>query len=239
MSDITEILDSNYKPLQSIVVYGTAGVGRNPKYYLETHPVNDQGEVLAGKPLQQEDLNAIVDVFFDDRKEQFNVKGLLPENVLSFEVKPGGKYKMIWYRPAEIRVLHHAAQLKLATAKCWVPATLYVAEGRDLDVYALKTDDRPTEKTKLCIAPYFNVSPSGDVCLGSAKVKVPAQKTYTNLMKYWEDLFWLSEFTHSNGATVKSGDVAAIWNKLIASKTKIKWNAAELKETKKTLNNLL
>mgnify|MGYP001810666901 FL=1 len=102
---------------------------------------------------------------------------------------------------------------------------IYVSDGYDLYVYALASDERPSEKSKLYKAPFFNVNDSSDVCLGNAKVKKPAELTYSNLMKYWEDLFWLSEFSHVNGTEkVKSKDLAAVWKRLLSKRPKTKWS---------------
>jgi PRTRC genetic system protein B len=217
----TTLLLSTYKPQLALMVY-KADI---EEYYLESHNVNEQGQIMEGKPLLQETLQSIVDVFFDERKNMVNVKGLLPSNLLFFDVLPGGNYKMIWHRPAEIRVMHFAQQLKLPTNKTWVPAMIYKVDRRQLSVYALRSNNRPTEKTKMFRAPFHNVGEQGSVCLGNAKVKKPAVNTYTALQQYWEDLFWLSEFTHFNGSDkpVKT-DLNKVWKRLLVSKTKLKWS---------------
>lgn len=238
MNELTETLTVSLKPVLAVTVYKSDD---RKEYYLESHDINDNGHFGAGKPLQQETLQGIVDVFFDDRKNMSAITGLIPVNLLDYKVRPGGNYKMVWYNPAQVRVIHHAAPLKLTTAKCWVPALLYIVENRELTVYALNTDKRPEEKTVLYMAPFFNVSDDGDVCLGNAKVQKPKEKTFASIIKYWEDLFWLSEFSHVNGSNkVKSNDLHGIWKKLLASKTKLKWaDTGELLKLKKTLAQIL
>lgn len=222
---LTETLLCEFKPVLLISVYKT----EDRRYYLESHDMNDKGEVLAGKPLQQETIQEIVDVFFDERKANSDIKGLVPDNLLSYKSFKGGNYKLVWYRPAEIRVIHHAPTLKLPTNKAWVPAIVYHVERDSLSVYALPNDNRPKENNRLYKAPFFNVNDDGDVCLGNARVQKPKEKTYDNIMKYWEDMFWLSEFSHVNGSEkVKSKDLNSVWKRLLTSKTKIKW--ADIKE---------
>lgn len=235
MNSRTNTLMSTYKPELSITVY------KNERdYYLESHTINDKGQVMEGKPLLQETLQGIVDVFFDERKNTARITGMIPENLLSFTYMPGGNYQMVWYRPAEIRVLHFSSGLRIGTDKAWVPAMVYVAQARTLSVYALKANTRPKETTKLCYAPFFNVGDGGSVCLGNANIKKPKDKTYQNLMQYWEDLFWLSEFTHVNGEDAVKTDINKVWKKLLASKTKLKWSDIdELIPTKETLKNIL
>lgn len=193
-------------------------------YYLESHSINEQGSIMEGKPLLQETIQEIVDVFFDERKNMATISGMIPDNLLCFSLLPGGNYKMVWYRPAELRVMHFVKELKLPTAKSWVPAIVYVADRNKLSVFALKSNARPKENAKLCKAPFFNVSDTGSVCLGNAHVKKPKDRTYISLMRYWEDLFWLSQFTHLNDSNKTKSDMHSIWKKLLASKTKLKWS---------------
>lgn len=238
-NDRTSALMSTYRPKLAVIVYQAKA--DNNDYYLESHTINEDGKLMEGKPLLQETLQGMVDVFFDERQNKANIKGLVPDNLLSFDLLPGGNYKMVWYRPAEIRVMHFAKQLKLPTAKTWVPATLYVVDRKDFRVFALKSNTRPTEKTKIYRAPYHNVSDGGNVCLGNANVKKPVEKTYVNYIKYWEDLFWLSEFSHLNGGRAVKSNLDKVWKSLLTSKTKKKWSdideLIEMKST--TLKRLL
>lgn len=238
MNHRTNLLTSSYSPQLSIVVYKSESEN---EFFLESHSINEQGQILEGKPLLQETLQGIVDVFFDERKNTSAIQGIIPDNLLSYTLLPGGNYRMVWFRPAEIRVIHFAKELKLDTNRCWVPAIVYLAERDDLSVYALKANTRPTENTKLFTAPFHNVADDGDVCLGNSIVKKPAVKTYLSLMKYWEDLFWLSEFTHLNGSNKTKSDMGKVWKRLLASKTKIKWSDTKelLPYEKNTLQSIL
>ncbi|MGN6435973.1 MAG: hypothetical protein ACTHMM_05540 [Agriterribacter sp.] len=232
----TELIMSEYKPIVALMVYKS----NDNSYYLESHDVTTGGQILAGKPLLQETIQGMVDTFFDENKNRQNIGGLMPENLLFFKHLPGGNYKMVWYQPAGEQVLHFAPALKLKTGKAWVPAMIYVADSGDLDVYALKSNSRPKSDTKLFIAPFHNTGDDGAVCLGSAKVEKPKQLTYLNLMKYWESLFWLSEFTHLNGTNKTKSDMGKVWANLLKNNS-VKWSDInELRAYEKlTLKNLL
>ena len=236
MNERTTSLSAQYKPAMAITVYK----GGDRKFYLESHTINEAGQVMEGKPLLQETIQEMVDVFFDERKNTVAIGGLIPDNLLSFNHMPGGNYMMAWYRPAEIRVMHFAPQLKLPTTKTWVPGTIYMVDRKSLSVFSFKGAGRPKESTKIFKAPYYNVG-DGAVCLGNATVKKPTDKTYTSLMKYWEDLFWLSEFTHLNGDNKTKSDMGEVWKRLLTSKTKLKWSDIDelLPDGKKTLKSLL
>ena len=237
MNDLTDIIGSQFTPKLCLMVYECKR-GHESEYYMESHEVNEQGAIMAGRPLMQETIDGLIDTFFDERKNSVTITGVLPENLLSFQSLPGGKYKMVWYRPAEERVLLHKPQLKLPSAvKAWVPATLYSTDGRHLEVMALGSNARPTAATRLYRPPYFNVNDSGDVCLGTANRNKP-ERTYAGIMEYWEDLFWKSEATHENGGKkVKEGSLAEAWKKKI--KTGEKWKQAELVSSKQTLKHYL
>ncbi len=234
----TDLLARNYRPELAVVVYKNS---MSDDFYLESHTINKDGQLMAGKPLLQDTIQSVVDVFFDEKKNMASVKGLIPDNLLSFSLLPGGNYKMAWYRPAEIRVMHFAPALKLKTAKVWVPATLYIADRKQLRVHALKANTRPKESAAIFRAPYHNVGSEGAVCLGNANVKKPKDMTYESLMKYWEDLFWLSEFTHFNGEKNVKTDRNKVWSKLINSRTKLKWSDIDelVRHKTHTLKSLL
>lgn len=233
-----EILNQQYKPELAIVVYSKD----QSEYYLESHSINEQGHIMEGKPLLQDTLNGIVDVFFNEAKDQSRVFGLIPDNVLYFETQPGGKYKLIWYRPAEIQNVIFARQLKIKSGRAWIPPMIYKVADGELFIWALKDKHRPTEATRLFKAPFHNTDDDGNVCLGSASIKKPAIATFTNVIKYWEDLFWKSEFSHGNGMEeATKSDLSEVWRKMIASKENLKWSDIDELESygKKTFKSIL
>lgn len=243
MNTLTTALRTTYKPTIAIVVHTTDDkMDHHRKYYLESHHINEEGKILEGKPLQQETINDIVELFYADRKERSQLGGCVPENILSYSPVSGGKYRLVWYRPAEVRYIHFAKQLKIASGKAWVPPIIYSVYGSELWVYALKKSTRPEGFSKPYRAPFHNVADNGKVCLGTAKVKKPDSPTFENAMKYWEDLFWLSEFSHLNGASNPTkSDLDKVWKKLIAKNPKKKWSDIdELKPMKnKNLENII
>lgn len=209
--------------------------------YLESHAVDEKGRILEGKPLRQETIEGMVSVFFDEQLNNVSITGMLPGNLLHFQLKPGGNYRMIWFRPAEVRHIYFSDGLHIPSGKAWVPPILYRTDGKCLEVFALPDDLRPSEVTRLLLAPFHNVDIKGKVCLGSAKVKKPGAKTYGNLIQYWEDLFWLSEFSHLAGnANPTKTNLALLWKRLMKEK-KLAWTGLdELQEMKgMTLKKLL
>lgn len=224
MNARTNILKKNFNPSLAIMVYD----GGDNDYYLESHNIDENGQILEGKPLLQETIEGMVNVFFDDQRHRADVQGMFPPNLISFSLKRDGSYNMIWYNPAMVRVLHFAPSLKLPTEQVWVPATLYKVDNKSLYVYSIVGEERPTETTGIFKPPFHNISDDGRVCLGNAQVAKPKENNYENLMKYWEDLFWLSEFTHINGGNKTKSDMGELWKKMIDSKTEMKFPNEEL-----------
>lgn len=81
-------------------------------------------------------------------------------------------------------------------------------------VRALKENRRPGPDTKLCFAPYWNLSESGDVCLGS--MRAPGVSTVAAIQQ-WEQSFYESAFTHGNvGRIVRhAGGFEGLWRELV------------------------
>ncbi|MDF2189316.1 hypothetical protein [Paraflavitalea sp. CAU 1676] len=217
MNQLTETLMKTYRPSLAIVVY-TNGMDEWHDAYLESHAFNDKGQLLEGKPLKQETIQGLVDVFFDERQNRVQIGGIIPANMIHFDVRPGGYYDMTWFRPAEKRHLFFVDGLHIPSGEAMVPAMLYQVKRKGLYVYALTSDERPALTTELYNAPYHNVSSDGDVCLGSAKVKKPTTRTYQAEMEYWEAMFWKSEFTHlAHAQNPTRTNLNLIWKGLIGT----------------------
>lgn len=217
-----------FKPVVAIIAYEGDKEGKQ-EWYLESHPIIN-GQMLEGKPLQQHTLHGMLALMYDKRQAELKMEKFIPENLIFADLLHGGDYKLVWYRREEVRAMFFTDGKKDFSA--WVPPIVYVAERKKLSVFALKNNDRPTEETKLCSAPFFNVSGNGPVCLGSAKANKPLKLSYQNLMKYYEDLFWGSMFA---GAP-------ETWKKFIDDPN-LKWNDTELlKECNnhpRTINDLM
>jgi len=78
------------------------------------------------------------------------------------------------------------------------PPLVFKAAGSELWVRALESDERPTAKTKLKIAPYWNTNDAeGRVCIGT--MRTPDGDGVEGI-EAWERGFFQSEFTHPYGA---------------------------------------
>lgn len=211
MNQLNKFLLQSYKPTLALIVYqNDESEWSKDAFYLESHQINETGQLLAGQPLQMDTITGMVNALKADHEQETRVSGFMPANVLSFAPGTAGDYSLSWYRPAGKRMMYFIDNPHLKSGFASVPAMLYVARASQLNVYTLASNRRPGKSSKVYPAPYPNVSSDGRVCLGSAKVKQPKQKTFENLIGYWEEMFWGSKFTHLNNATVASG-LTKLW----------------------------
>lgn len=204
MNDITKVLSSQFRPQMTVVVYEC-----NSEYYLEVHEIVG-GVVGASKPIDQDSIQDLVEYFDKKEKRDSGLSGPVPSGVLFIEWNE--KKKVIaWTNPARSRPMFFTKELHIKNGVANQPSLLYVLRDTGLDIFAYQP-----KTGKLFQAPYHNVSSSGDVCLGSAKLVKPRDRKYASLINYYEDLFWKSEFSHLAGheSPIK-GNLNTYWKKHI------------------------
>jgi PRTRC genetic system protein B len=92
------------------------------------------------------------------------------------------------------------------------PLVWRVADG-ELKVRALLENKRPSSSTQLAVAPFWNLSESGQVCTGS--MRRPAGASVSSIPE-WEKGFYESAFTHANigRITRHAGGFERLWSSL-------------------------
>ena len=127
-----------------------------------------------------------------------------------------GAGKLLWYAPAKRREIFFSCQNKKLMAisgkEFPFPALLFLADKDTLSVFVLPSSRRPNQNTKLYEAPFWNVSKGGRICLPTG-----ARNSF-HTMEEWEEIFYRSAFSHSGGASFKSGTVEKIFPQLVKDK---------------------
>ena len=97
------------------------------------------------------------------------------------------------------------------------PLVWRVAHG-DLKIRALSENKRPEAQTTLAVAPFWNLSDDGSVCLGSMRCPESAS---VGSIEAWERGFYESAFTHANVGrlTRHEGGHDALWAELVGKRT--------------------
>lgn len=205
MGQINDLLTNSLKPKVAIIAYEDS----HHNYYLERRDIFN-GKMQAGVPLSEESISGIIDTMYEKQKD-VSIHGTIPANMLYADSRKGHE-KYVWYRGPEKRMMYFHEALDIPNGEMCVPGILYVVKGLSLAVYAFKG----VTPEKLYRAPFFNVD-STHVCLGSAKVTKPTDKTFENIILYWEKMFWGSEFVHLLGGNPVKGNLATLTKRCILS----------------------
>jgi len=137
---------------------------------------------------------------------------VLPEHVLA-----KGDRMIVWWTPACRRqMFYQDSELKAAELNGRIfpqPPLVWRVEGGDLKIRALIENKRPAAETKLAVAPFWNLSDDGRVCLGSMRHPDAAS---VKSISDWERGFYESAFTHANVGrlTRHEGGFQGLWSSL-------------------------
>ena len=226
--ELNDIVGQKLIPEDALLFYKNT---RGKCAYVEHRPISD-GVMGAGKPLTVNALKKIMDLVgrYADGVNQSHISGCIPENLLYASSGASGYY-LVWYRQPEERMMYFVEGLAIPNGVMKVPGLVYKTDGHGLSVYAYK-GSKP--KRILYSAPFFNTS--SYVCLGNGKIKKPKSLTYESVMKYWEDMFWLTEFAHILGSNPVKGNLATISKECIEKG--VPFPTSELKRVKIGLKDL-
>jgi PRTRC genetic system protein B len=130
---------------------------------------------------------------------------LMRAEVLPAEVLVRTPECTVWWVPAATRTMFFSANCdgKSLSGKSYPhpPLVFSLLGNQHLAVRALLVNERPGRNSQVAIAPYWNTSVDGGVCLGSMRTP---QNSDVNALDAWVDGFFKSEFTHSNATKLTS-----------------------------------
>jgi PRTRC genetic system protein B len=137
---------------------------------------------------------------------------VLPEHVIA-----KGNSMIVWWTPRCRRQMFYgnsegkAAELSGRTFP--QPPLVWRVDGGDLKIRALMHNKRPGAATKLAVAPFWNLSDDGRVCVGT--MRHPDTASVKSISE-WERGFYESAFTHANVGrlTRHAGGFEGLWSGL-------------------------
>jgi PRTRC genetic system protein B len=195
MNKLTKEITRSMHPVAALIAYCSETEYGRKEHYLELRNIGDNGMMGAGKPVSV--------AFIRSLTENFSVKstsvphGEIP-NVMRFADTRDEKY--IWHRPPCRKYMFFKKDLNIPNGIYCIPGLVWMVKRETLYLFAY-TAKRLTLKTQLYAAPFFNVnSSSGSVCLGNARLQKPEILNFLNFLTFWEDKFFLSEFSHLSGS---------------------------------------
>jgi PRTRC genetic system protein B len=194
MNKLTKEIIRSMHPIAALIAYSSEDRYNRDEYYLELRNIGDTGRMGAGKPVSQR--------FMQSLTERFAVKsssvphGEIPEGMRFADTR---EEKYIWHSPPCKKFMYFKKELNIPNGAYSIPGLVWMVWREQLYLFAYKSK-RLSSDNRLYSAPFFNVNPEcGNVCLGNAKLAKPETLSFENFIKYWEDKFFLSEFTHITG----------------------------------------
>jgi PRTRC genetic system protein B len=236
--DITENFGTLYHPKSALVFYESNALDK--EVYVEHFDMDKNGNPVNAHPLTEREAEALAKALTTEKDKQaafLKSGGILPTNILHIKSR-GEKSAVIWLTKSQKRPLYFIEGLGIPSGQAFVPAMVWQADKNGLRVFAVAGGRRPTEKTALYHAPFFNIYEDGRVCMGSVNVDIKQSSSIEQFTKAWEDYFFNSYFSHliRENSHVKDNCVS-LWNNLIT--TGRAFPNEVLKPNNKTLKNLL
>ena len=237
VTDITESFGTLYHPKSALVFYETKGTETD--VYVEHFDMDSSGNPINAHPLTVNEAKVLAKALQTDEEKNkafLKPKGILPTNIL--HINPSAeKGTVLWYTKTQQRQLYFVNSLGIPNGKAQVPPMLWFANKNNLVVFALATNRRPTEKTSLHYAPFFNIYEQGNVCMGTVSIDIKNSVSVEEFTRAWENYFFNSYFSHSLSANLTKTNIVSLWKDLI--NTDKPFPVEALKKSNKTLKNLL
>ena len=213
MAKFNDIITARLVPSDALIFYQPSVEGAGG--YVEHRRIKN-GKFGSASPLSVSTLGNLlqtIEMHSDKTKKMVMQYGRIPEGLLYVNCRVSN-YKMVWYHKPEKRMLLFTKGAGIPCGEMLVPGLVYCTDGQTLSIYAFK-GKKPS--SVLYRAPFYNVYRDGKVCLGDAQIQIPTDNSYKAWMKYWEDMFWKSEFAHTLDGDPISGDLKKLTCKCIKS----------------------
>lgn len=225
MMNVSEDFNTQYKPFKALLIYRSerdkdrneyaSNETENTLVYVESYDIGKQGNPINAHPLSKAEMVSLSVLFQSTQELQSNYlksKGLMPNKVLYLNPQTNGF--AVWYTPPQEVSLNFVQGLKIPNAKAKIPSMVWKATKDSLNVYAIKGKVKPTEKSPLYHAPFFNLYETGNVCMGTVNIEIGRFTSLEEFMSKWETYFFNSYFSHTIGNHHKSEDLVELWQSL-------------------------
>ena len=183
-----------YEPKAALVVF-TANGSASP--YIEYYDLDSSGSPVNPHPLSVREAQSLAKAL--DTREQsgkafLRPEGLLPTNVL--HIDPSANGSVVWYTRPQRQKLYFTESLGLESGEAALPALVWKADKKQLQIFALPGKSKPKITTPLYNAPFFNLYRKGNVCMGTVDVRIKAAATLEEFISAWQGYFFGSYFSH-------------------------------------------
>ena len=217
-NDITASFGTLYHPKSALVFYETKGATTD--VYVEHFDMDKNGNPINAHPLTVKEAKVLARALQTEKDKDnafLKSNGILPTNILYINPNTD-KGAVLWYTKAQRQQLYFVSGLDIPNGMAYVPPMIWYANKNSLSVFALASDRRPTEKTPLYFAPFFNSYEDGKVCMGSVNISIKNSASVEDFIKAWEVYFFNSYFSHLiNEHNPIKGNIVSLWKNLIGT----------------------
>jgi len=238
MENITKQFEEIYLPIKALVIYQSSS-RENEQVFVEAYDMNKQGKPVNAHPLSMAEVTKLAESLnngLELRNNYLQSSGLLPDNVIY--INPSQNGFAVWYTPEQEVSLLFKDTLGIPSGEAYVPALLWKARKEELEVYALKNKAKPSAKTPLFCAPFFNLHANHKVCMGTVDTGMENILSLEDFISKWEQCFWNSYFSHMiAGVSPVKGNIVQLWQTLVNSHEKFPLDV--LITANKTIKDLL
>jgi PRTRC genetic system protein B len=246
MTNATNDFNDKYIPYKALLIYNcerendsNINTDEANSVYVESYDIGLLGNPINAHPLSLKESIALAELLQSGAEMQYGYlksKGLLPNNLLYLKSDNSGY--AVWYTPPQQRDLFFVGSLGIPCGKAYVPAMVWKATRDSLSVFAVKGKSKPTAKTALYYAPYFNIYSDGRVCMGNVNINIDRGTHLENFMVQWEAYFFGSYFSHTiSGGSRTNGNIVQVWQQQIS--TENRFNELLLVKNGSTLKQLI
>lgn len=201
MTNLTKTFNESYTPVKALLIYQknqTETHDRDQDLYVESYDIGKSQRPINAHPLTEREsiaLGTLLQTANNHRWAFLKSKGLIPANLLFLDTNE--QPFAVWYTPAATQHLYFVKDLTIPCDLAHVPPMVWKATKEHLQVFALKTSKKPVEATPLYHAPYFNISETGNVCMGTVNVDILQESCLEDFIARWQTYFWESIFSTS------------------------------------------
>ncbi len=226
-----------YEPKAALVVFAAGGLS-SP--YIEYYDMDESGSPVNPHPLTVREAQSLAKAL--DTREQagkafLRPEGILPDNVLHLDPSENGS--VVWYTKPQRQKLYFAESLRLENGMVALPALVWKANKKELQIFALKGTAKPKAETPLYHAPFFNLYQKGYVCMGTVNVAIKSAASLEEFITAWHAYFFESYFSHHiNEHNPVGVNLFNLYKGLMADTEKT-FPTDTLRPTPLTLKNLL
>lgn len=226
-----------YQPKAALVVFTASGCIAP---YIEYYDMDESGSPVNPHPLtvrEAQSLAKALDTREQSGKAFLRPEGVLPDTVLHLDPSDNGS--VVWYTKPQRQQLYFAESLGLQNGRVALPALVWKATKKELQLFALKSKTKPKAETPLYHAPFFNLYQKGNVCMGNVNIAIKSAATLEEFITAWQGYFFGSYFSHHiNEHNPVGVNLFNLYKELMADPKK-PFPTDTLRTTPLTLKNLL